>query len=70
MAITCTDIGVSASFYADVLGLPQIERPNFDQFGAWFTCGNVELHLIKGHAHVSTGEDLIVPHLALEVHSV
>jgi len=66
MAITVTDIGVSASFYADVLGLPQIERPNFDRHGAWFTAGNLELHLIKGQAFVPTGEDLIVPHLALE----
>lgn len=48
MAITCTDIGVSTAFYSDVLGLPQIERPNFDRFGSWFTVGNIELHLIKG----------------------
>jgi catechol 2,3-dioxygenase-like lactoylglutathione lyase family enzyme len=70
MAITCTDIGVSAAFYSDVLGLPQIERPNFDRFGAWFTCGNIELHLIKGQAFVPSGEDLIVPHLAIETDDV
>lgn len=70
MAITCTDVGVSAAFYSDVLGLPQIERPNFDRMGAWFTVGNLELHLIKGQAFVPTGEDLIVPHLAIETDSV
>ena len=70
MAITVEDIGVSAAFYSDVLGLPQIERPNFDRFGAWFTVGNIELHLIKGPAYVSSGEDLIVPHLAIETDDV
>lgn len=38
--------------------------------GAWFTVGNIELHLIKGKAFVPTGEDLIVPHLAIETDSV
>ncbi len=33
---------------ADILGLQQIRRPNFDRHGAWLTMGNVELHLIKG----------------------
>lgn len=70
MAMTVTDIGTSAHFYADVLGLPQIERPNFDRHGAWFTVGNLELHLIKGQAWVPTGEDLIVPHLAIETEDV
>jgi lactoylglutathione lyase len=70
MAITVTDIGTSAHFYSDVLGLPQIERPNFDRHGAWFTVGNLELHLIKGQAWVPTGEDLIVPHLAIETEDV
>jgi catechol 2,3-dioxygenase-like lactoylglutathione lyase family enzyme len=70
MAITCSDIGVSAAFYGDVLGLPQIERPNFDRFGAWFTCGNLELHLIKGKPYVPGGEHLIVPHLAIETDDV
>lgn len=70
VALTVRDIGISAWFYSDVLGLPQIERPNFDRFGAWFTAGNVELHLIKGMPFVPSGEHLIVPHIAIETDSV
>jgi hypothetical protein len=41
---------------ADILGLQQIRRPNFDRHGAWLTMGNVELHLIKGVPTVYEGE--------------
>jgi hypothetical protein len=43
-----------------------MERPNFDRHGAWFSLGNVELHLIKGMPRVADGDDLIVSHIALE----
>ena len=66
IAITVSDVGASATFYSHVLGLQQIERPNFDRHGAWFTLGNVELHLIKGIPRVADGDDLIVSHIALE----
>lgn len=66
IALTVSDVGASASFYSHVLGLQQIERPNFDRHGAWFTLGNVELHLIKGVPRVADGDDLIVSHIALE----
>jgi catechol 2,3-dioxygenase-like lactoylglutathione lyase family enzyme len=32
-------------FYADVLGLQQIERPNFSSAGYWFGIGDMELHI-------------------------
>ena len=66
IAITVSDVGASATFYSHVLGLQQIERPNFDRHGAWFTLGNIELHLIKGIPRVADGDDLIVSHIALE----
>ena len=66
IAITVSDVGASAIFYSHVLGLQQIERPNFDRHGAWFTLGNIELHLIKGIPRVADGDDLIVSHIALE----
>lgn len=66
MALICRDVGLSAAFYSDVMGFQQIDRPNFDTYGAWFTAGNMELHLIKGEPCVAYGEDLIVPHLAVE----
>ena len=27
-------------------------RPDFDRFGAWFTLGNINLHLINGDAQL------------------
>jgi catechol 2,3-dioxygenase-like lactoylglutathione lyase family enzyme len=70
IAITVSDVGASANFYSHVLGLQQIERPNFDRHGAWFTLGNIEMHLIKGMPRVADGDDLIVSHIALESEDV
>jgi len=67
IALTVKDVARSAKFYRDILGLQQINRPDFDRAGAWFTMGNVELHLIKGPPTVPTRGHLIVPHIALEV---
>lgn len=67
IALIVSDVGRSVSFYADVLGCQQINRPNFDRHGAWFTLGNVELHLIKGVPLVHTGNNLIVSHIAIDV---
>jgi hypothetical protein len=70
IAIIVSDVGRSAAFYSDVLGLQQVRRPNFDRHGAWFTMGNIELHLIKGNPLVHSGDDLIVGHISLEVSSL
>jgi len=66
IAVIVSDVGRSADFYANVIGLQQIRRPNFDRHGAWFTMGNIELHLIKGEPLVHSGKDLIVNHIAIE----
>ena len=70
IALTVSDVGASVNFYSHVLGLQQLERPNFDRHGAWFTLGNIELHLIKGVPRVADGDDLIVSHIALESNDV
>jgi len=49
IAFIVSDVGNSAYFYSDVLGLQQVKRPNFDRHGAWFTGGNLEIHLILGN---------------------
>jgi len=67
IAITVEDVERSVRFYRDILGLQPINRPDFDRAGAWFTVGNVELHLIKGPPCVPTRGHLICPHLAIEV---
>ena len=65
IALIVADVGISATFYADVLGLQQINRPDFDRHGAWFTMGNIELHLIKGTPLVvsepeTSGLDIVI----------
>lgn len=70
VGLVCADIGKSVAFYSDVIGLQQIMRPNFDRYGAWFTMGNVELHLTKGTPPTRREEDdtdLITHHMAMEI---
>ena len=48
VALPVTDLARSRRFYADVLGLREIERPAaFDFPGAWFALGPSQLHLIE-----------------------
>merc|ERR1712137_707990 len=70
IALIVSDVGRSAAFYSDVIGLQEIRRPDFDRHGAWFTMGNLELHLIKGKPVVHTGDDLIVGHISLETYNI
>ena len=46
VAIHVRDLAASNHFYGEILGLPQLARPNFDFPGAWFALGSQELHLI------------------------
>lgn len=73
IALVVRDVGISLDFYSNIVGLRQIQRPNFDRHGAWLSMGNMELHLIKGIPHTHRGQhpaDLIVSHLAVEVPDV
>ena len=48
VALPVTDLARSRRFYAEVLGLREIERPAaFDFPGAWFALGDGQLHLIE-----------------------
>lgn len=47
VALHVRDLDASIEFYAKVLALPRLPRPNFDFRGAWFGFGNQELHLIE-----------------------
>jgi len=66
IALIVSDVGRSSAFYSDVLGFQQVRRPNFDRHGAWFTMGNLELHLIKGTPSVPDTDSLIVGHISVE----
>ena len=46
ISIPVADLERSRTFYRDILGLQEIERPPFDFPGAWFAMGDGELHLI------------------------
>ena len=46
VSLTVTDLDRARRFYRDILGLPELERPNFDFPGAWYALGDRQLHLI------------------------
>ncbi|MBD9371941.1 VOC family protein [Rhizobium sp. ARZ01] len=46
VSIITNDLERSLSFYRDVLGLTEIQRPNFPIRGAWLACGSLQLHLV------------------------
>ena len=46
VSLTTKDLPKAISFYRDVLGFSQIERPAFPLGGAWLNAGEVEIHLI------------------------
>jgi glyoxylase I family protein len=48
VALPVSELARSRRFYADVLGLSEIQRPAaFDFPGAWFALGDGQLHLIE-----------------------
>jgi catechol 2,3-dioxygenase-like lactoylglutathione lyase family enzyme len=46
VSLTVTDLARARTFYGEVLGLPELERPAFDFPGAWYSLGDRQLHLI------------------------
>ena len=52
-------------FYADIIGLEQIERPKFRSKGYWFNIANIQLHLSTEEAMPRTSR-----HNAFEVTNI
>jgi catechol 2,3-dioxygenase-like lactoylglutathione lyase family enzyme len=46
ISLTSKNLEAAAAFYRDVLGLHEVERPDFPIAGRWFRSGTVEVHLI------------------------
>jgi catechol 2,3-dioxygenase-like lactoylglutathione lyase family enzyme len=44
VTIICRDLVATRQFYADFLGLAEVERPSFGFPGLWFQMGNVQIH--------------------------
>jgi len=47
VSIAVTDLEKARSFYTEILGLQEIERPVFDFPGIWYAIGQQQLHLIE-----------------------
>jgi glyoxylase I family protein len=46
ISLTSKNIEASTAFYRDIMGLEEVERPDFPIAGRWFRSGTVEVHLI------------------------
>ncbi len=46
ISLVSKDLEAATEFYRDVLGLTEVERPDFPIAGRWFRAGGVEIHLI------------------------
>ena len=46
ISLSVTDLEQSGHFYGAILGLEEINRPDFDFPGAWYKIGDQQLHLI------------------------
>ncbi|MCK5831691.1 MAG: VOC family protein [Methylococcales bacterium] len=46
-SLLVADTQASLKFYCNILGLKQLERPNFPYAGAWLDLGLQQLHLIE-----------------------
>ncbi|MFZ3587715.1 VOC family protein [Bacillus sp. DJP31] len=46
ISLSITDLDKAKHFYGNILGLKELNRPNFDFPGAWYQIGSAQLHLI------------------------
>jgi catechol 2,3-dioxygenase-like lactoylglutathione lyase family enzyme len=71
VGLIVTDLERAKSFYRDVLGLQEIQRPAFDFPGAWYAVGEAgqQLHLLvhKGETKRTGGIDTRDGHFAIRV---
>jgi glyoxylase I family protein len=49
VTLVVKDLERSHAFYAGVLGMQPVERPNFSFPGSWFQAGKTQIHLILEH---------------------
>tara|TARA_B100000700_G_scaffold232605_1_gene257586 strand:- start:354 stop:731 length:378 start_codon:yes stop_codon:yes gene_type:complete len=57
------DLEAARAFYGKILGLVPIDRPNYEFEGAWYACGDIELHLLLAEEHADPSRR----HLAIAV---
>lgn len=63
------DVAASRRFFGEILGIPEIERPDFGFRGAWYGIGDRQLHLIEQPDAGGEAQDKLTrsDHMALEV---
>lgn len=66
VGIRVSDAKRTKEFFARVLGLPMMERPNFPFDGAWYGIGQNMIHVIESR-DVGRKIDPAGPHIALDV---
>jgi catechol 2,3-dioxygenase-like lactoylglutathione lyase family enzyme len=73
MQVTVSDIEKSRAFYGGLLGLAELQRPEFPFPGAWFALANgQELHIVRVPNPVwrpAVAMDIFETHVALRVES-
>ena len=71
VSLTVTDLDRARDFYGRILGLTEIERPDFDFAGAWYKVGEQQVHLIVHPAPLRGTRDIDprTSHYALRVES-
>ena len=47
VSLDTADLAASKRFYGDLLGLAELERPDFGLPGVWYQAGPVQLHIIQ-----------------------
>lgn len=72
VSLNVEDLDASRAFYGELLGLPEIERPDFGFPGAWYQAGPVQLHLIVPPSGADVGRTAptltpLANHLAFEI---
>lgn len=71
-SLDVADIEAARAFYSGLLGLPEIERPDFGIPGIWYQAGSVQLHLIQTPEGVDVGRRApaltpLAQHIAFEI---
>ncbi len=72
ISLAVDDVEAARHFYGEVLGLSEIERPDFGFPGAWLQAGSVQLHIIGRPPSVDVGSPPpnatpLANHIAFEI---
>ena len=72
VSLIVRDIARSREFYGGLLGLEEIERPDFGLPGAWYQAGSVQVHLLEPPPDRDAGQPPaeltpLAAHLAFEI---